>query len=83
VYGWKNYPASTKLTLFGAPFPSIDGKLFCFCNSVQLSSQRSILNEDNPVIASSVQNKITPNRRKLIEMYLKGKLDTLAQIIPD
>jgi hypothetical protein len=40
----------------------------------------SILTKDNPVIASSVQNKITPNGRKLIEMYLKGKLDTLAQI---
>jgi hypothetical protein len=34
VYAWKNYPTSTKLTLFGAPFPSIDGKLLCFCNSV-------------------------------------------------
>jgi hypothetical protein len=34
VYAWKNYPTSTKLTLFGAPVPSIDGKLFCFCNSV-------------------------------------------------
>jgi hypothetical protein len=33
VYAWKNYPTSTKLTLFGAPFPSIDGKLFCFLNS--------------------------------------------------
>jgi hypothetical protein len=36
VYAWKNYPSSTKLsvTLCGAPFPSIDEKLFCFCNSV-------------------------------------------------
>jgi hypothetical protein len=34
VYAWKNYSTSTKLTLSSAPFPSIDGKLFCFCNSV-------------------------------------------------
>jgi hypothetical protein len=34
VYAWTNYPISTKLTLCGAPFPSIDGKLFCFFSSV-------------------------------------------------
>jgi hypothetical protein len=34
VYAWKNHPTATKLTLCGARFPSIDGKLFSFCNSV-------------------------------------------------
>ncbi len=34
MYAWKNFPTSTILTLCGAPFPSIEGKLFFFCNSV-------------------------------------------------
>jgi hypothetical protein len=34
MYAWKNYPTSTKLILCGALLPSIDGRLFCFCNSV-------------------------------------------------
>ncbi len=30
-----------KLTLFGAPFPSIEGKLFCFCSRVLLLSKKN------------------------------------------
>jgi hypothetical protein len=35
MYAWENYLASTNLTLFCAPFPSINGKQFYFCNSAR------------------------------------------------
>jgi hypothetical protein len=38
VHARKNYPASTKSTLSGAPFPTTDGKLLFFCHSIARQS---------------------------------------------
>jgi hypothetical protein len=64
VYAWKIYPTSTKLTLYGAPFPSIYGKLFCFCNSV-LQMQNEINRKRSLPFVSCKRKTETANLRWL------------------